>query len=480
MTGRTDERAGGGKPPEADPLIDSETAAEIERVCKEARERSFRSGEPVLATVAVRVPGVPALRFLESLDSLAVAGWWSAPEIEVAGAGVAAEVTAEGTNRFSDLSDGLESIFADAVTSGREPLALVGTAFDERDPGHAWPGFACAHAFVPGIELLREDDFSTLVVSVSVTADDVAGEDKLAGAIEEGMRAIEAAGIEEAPVAPMEVPLEVGYTPDRIAWDAAVASALGAMEAGHLRKVVLARRRSFETREPWSAIRIANALEERYPDAYCYLAIRGDVAFIGASPELLVSLRNGIVRSTPAAGTVPGGDTYRENRHLAGGLDTPKARLEQELVTESVYSTFLVFCHDISVTLPAVTPAGPVQHLQTTLEGHLTREATVMQIAADLQPTPAVGGLPRAEALRHISEHEGFDRGWYSGAIGAVGSDGSGSLAVALRCALVSPGRIDIFAGAGIVEGSDAAEERAEVDMKLGVVGEVIASLVRG
>jgi salicylate biosynthesis isochorismate synthase len=98
-----------------------------------------------------------------------------------------------------------------------------------------------------------------------------------------------------------------------------------------------------------------------------------------------------------------------------------------------------------------------------------------LRLAETIHPTPAVGGVPYEEALEFIADAEGFDRGWYAGPIGIVHPDGSGSLAVALRGALLHDGVIDLFAGGGIVEGSIPDEELREVEMKLRSVASVLS-----
>ncbi len=84
-----------------------------------------------------------------------------------------------------------------------------------------------------------------------------------------------------------------------------------------------------------------------------------------------------------------------------------------------------------------------------------------------LHPTPAVGGLPRGEALQLIREIEAMDRGWYAGPIGIVDRWGDGDFGVAIRSALVGEGEALLYAGAGIVAGSDPSQEHAETELKL-------------
>ena len=116
---------------------------------------------------------------------------------------------------------------------------------------------------------------------------------------------------------------------------------------------------------------------------------------------------------------------------------------------------------------PGILALRDVQHLVTPMEGVLREETGILELAQRLHPTPAVGGEPRDAALDLIAEHEGFDRGWYAGPVGWLGSDGDGDLMVALRCGLVDGREAMLFAGCGIVADSDPALEWEESRIKL-------------
>jgi isochorismate synthase EntC len=91
----------------------------------------------------------------------------------------------------------------------------------------------------------------------------------------------------------------------------------------------------------------------------------------------------------------------------------------------------------------------------------------VLDLVARLHPTPAVGGFPRGQALAAIHRLEAIDRGWYAGPFGWAGLDGEGEFAVAIRSALVSGSTASLFAGSGIVAGSDPEAELIETELKL-------------
>ena len=108
-----------------------------------------------------------------------------------------------------------------------------------------------------------------------------------------------------------------------------------------------------------------------------------------------------------------------------------------------------------------------VAHLRTRFEGILAKPHHVLDLVARLHPTPALGGAPRAAALAWLAAHEHIERGLYAGPFGAFDRAGNGEFAVAIRSGLFAAGEAQLFAGAGIIEGSAACSELCETRWKL-------------
>ena len=108
-----------------------------------------------------------------------------------------------------------------------------------------------------------------------------------------------------------------------------------------------------------------------------------------------------------------------------------------------------------------------VQHLYSPLTGTLTADSHILELVERLHPTPASGGLPRQSALSLIRTHESFDRGWYAGPVGWIDGKGGGEFAVAIRSALLRQNEARLYAGCGIVAGSDPQREYEESRLKL-------------
>lgn len=428
----------------------------------EAAQTARDLGHPVLATVAIPDPEAQQLALLAN----PTAGWWSQPGFSAAGCGIAEEVTARGLGRLTDLADATEELFEGAVSRGHEAFAFTGAGFADGPYSDGWEPFASASAWVPELTVVDEGGWRWLMATVSVDAPrENAARQRLSRLLQQGTG--------PAALTDTRASTSGQFTPSDAGHLAAVERALDLIGSGEIQKVVLARR--LRARSSASVSSVVAALAARYPDFYGYAVIRNGSAFVGASPELLIGSEGRTLRSAPAAATVPSAGSPAADRKLAGGLDSVKSRWEQELVVDAVREALEPLCESIQVSPPMVISAGPVQHLSSVVEGKLRRRIHVLRLADVIHPTPAVGGLPREEALELISEVEGFDRGWYAGPIGVVHPDGHGSFAVALRGALLHDGLIDLFAGGGIVEGSIPDEELREVEMKLRAVASVLS-----
>ena len=252
----------------------------------------------------------------------------------------------------------------------------------------------------------------------------------------------------------------------RAHWYKAVEEALARIGAGTLAKVVLARSVTVEADSAFDLATVVERLRRAHPSCFTY-AVGG---FVGASPELLVRRRGQLVTSRPMAGTVERRDTVAEDdRALAGMASSTKELSEHRLVVEAVTGALERVCEEVSASArPEVARLATVAHLATTVVGRLRPPApSALGVATLLHPTPAVAGSPLPAALQAIAELEGIDRGPYAGPVGWVDSRGDGDWAVAVRCATVQGATAELYAGAGIVSGSQPAAEWAETQAKL-------------
>ena len=248
-------------------------------------------------------------------------------------------------------------------------------------------------------------------------------------------------------------------------WMEAVARALKMIQAGHLRKVVLARDVEVWSKTPFAADRLLERLHRAFPECFTFLV----AGLVGASPELLLRQRNGTVESMALAGTAPRHPDPHRDRELAKGLlASPKNLHEHALTVESVEENLAPLCARLDHhTRPALQELANLRHLVTSFQGTLAKPTTCFDILERLHPTAAVGGLPRRSAMEAIRRLEGIDRAGYAGPVGWFDPAGGGEWAIALRCAQLNDTGARLFAGAGIVAGSLPEEELAETRLKL-------------
>ncbi len=236
-----------------------------------------------------------------------------------------------------------------------------------------------------------------------------------------------------------------------------------------LSKVVLAREVFADADAPFDRAAILRRLQARFPGCFVF-HVDG---FLGASPELLVRRQGSLVRAQPMAGTAPrGADPTADDELAAALLASPTYRHEHQITIDMVYDTLLPWCSYLDYEAePSIVAVANVQHLATFVEGRLSDPPpSVLELVAALHPTPAVSGWPRDAAVAWIEANEGFDRDRYAGAVGWVDGAGNGAWAVSIRCAEVHGARARLFAGNGIVAGSDPDTELAETEAKLAAV----------
>ena len=249
---------------------------------------------------------------------------------------------------------------------------------------------------------------------------------------------------------------------------AAVTTARDAVRSGVLTKAVIAREVIVSSPEPIDVHAVLLRLKATFGSSHRY-SVDG---FVGASPELLISVAGNAVRSHPLAGTTPRtGDPDTDQRAAAELLASEKNQIEHRVVIDMIHDTLLPWCSYLDwQPEPSIISVANVQHLSTAMEGHLSDpRPNVLELVTALSPTPALGGFPKAEALALIAEVEGFVRGNYGGAVGWVNAAGDGTWAVAIRCAELSPDRrtARLVAGGGIVADSEPLSELAETQAKL-------------
>jgi menaquinone-specific isochorismate synthase len=251
-------------------------------------------------------------------------------------------------------------------------------------------------------------------------------------------------------------------------WSAIVAEAVRRIAAGAVEKIVLARDLVAIADRPIDLRLPLHRLASSYPGCWTF-AVDG---LIGATPELLVRRERGLITSRVLAGTIRRTGDDEHDLALAASLARSSKDLEEhEFAVRSVAEALQEHCQSMLVPeSPFVLHLPNVMHLATDVSGVAANGASALGLAAALHPSAAICGTPTAVARDLIAELEGMSRGRYSGPVGWLDASGDGEWGIALRCGQADPdepSRMRLFAGCGIVAGSDPAAELAESNAKL-------------
>ncbi|HVB42766.1 MAG TPA: fluoride efflux transporter CrcB [Streptosporangiaceae bacterium] len=471
----------------ADPREQATLGAHVElsAVGAERDEAAWRvPGRLIVRTVAVPDPG-DLIGALPEPDALA----WVRRGDGLVGWGTAARITLPaGQDRFLAAEKWLRELFDSArvedalAVPGSGPVAFGSFTFDPTSDGSV--------LVVPRAVLGRRDGQAWLT---TIGSEPESGSEPEPGPEPEpesepesgsGSEPGAAAGPRpgdsgacqaDPPVLPTPVPR---LTPDGIRWadgnltppqwERAVASAVAAISAGNLRKIVLALELNATAAADIDSRVLLDRLAERYPDCYTFAC----AGLVGATPELLIRRTDRQLHSLVLAGTVPrGGTPYSDDALGATLLASAKNQDEHQYAVADVRAALRPLCADLRVEpQPSLLRLANVQHLATQVSGELAAgEATshsALALAAALHPTAAVCGTPAEAAMELIRELEGMDRGRYSGPVGWVDAKGNGEWGIALRCAQVTGKHARLIAGCGIVAGSEPSAELAEAQTK--------------
>ena len=248
-----------------------------------------------------------------------------------------------------------------------------------------------------------------------------------------------------------------------------VSSALDKIYANHLTKVVLADALDVIASNHFNLFKSLNNLRQIHPNCYIFSTSNGKGQnFIGASPERLISIHQQQLITDALAGSAPRGKTPAEDAANANSLiNSEKEKHEHSLVIDFITQRLSHIGLLPQVLPPRLRQLTNIQHLWTPISALVPPNVHPLKIVAQLHPTPAVAGAARDIACAEIRRYENFERGLYAAPLGWVDSHGNCEFIVGIRSALIDGDRARLYAGAGIVAGSDPEKEFAEVQLKL-------------
>ena len=401
--------------------------------------------DDAITCIASPAPVVDAAQLVDAWRDGPVMSWTSR-DLTIVGMGVARELRASGPTRWRDIAAQARALRVHG------PARFVGGgAFA---PGAAdrapWQGFGDAWFVLPRWTYVRDGSGAQLVLALDGPRARWDGElAMLLDACRGGAVAQEQPGVVELQRA------------DGDEYRRQVAAITAAIARGACSKIVAARTCTVALAGRVREAGMLAALDARHADCV-RLLVRppGAGTLVAATPERLVRRTGELVECDALAGT--------RSENADALMASAKDRREHDLVVTAIRAAL----EDAGATVDA--PAEPlvrtlrhVVHLHTPFRAVLDRPRHVLELVERLHPTPAVGGTPTPVAVEWIRTHEPVQRGWYASPVGWFDGDGNGELAVAIRSGVLAGNRAHLWAGGGIVAGSDPDYELAETELKL-------------
>jgi isochorismate synthase len=483
-------------------------SADLEAAVQAALGAAARTGETQWAVLQAEISPCDVLAAFEASESQDRFYWERPAEgRSIAAFGCAEAIEAEGVGRFAEASERAELLFARLhvfgqgapVTAG--PFLVGGFAFSNAASTEPhWRNFPTGRLVLPEVAIAVAGGRAWCTVVRPVQPAQVAQSDQTAQSVQTAQvspsiqsearaRAIcddLRAGFEQAgrslanrslidastrSIAEAGDPLEYLACADRAhtEYRAQVEAALREIADGGFEKVVLARSVSVREKGDYDPCALLDTLRRAHPTCAIFAVARPGAVFLGASPECLVRLVDGRVETASVAGSAPRGRSPEEDLELGRQLrESKKEQTEHAFVVRALCDALTPHCDALEVReSPRLMRLQDIQHLETPITGHLRARRSILELLGSIHPTPAIAGAPREAALEWLNANENLDRGWYSGPIGFTDSRGGGEFYAALRSAVLRGSEARLFAGAGVVNGSDPEAELRETRLKL-------------
>ena len=382
-----------------------------------------------------------------------------------------AKLNVEGKKRFDNTQEFIKSCLANTITIGSINHPFSGAhffcifGFFDKNAQTNYP-FPTATVFLPRWQVARYSDRCILVANLVIDADV-----NLEILFQQFCQTIEK-------ITSLENSLNNKiYQQNFIKQDLngtnnfkhSVLSSLKSISANHLNKIVIAHALDITSASLFNIFQSLNNLRTFHPNCYIFSTSNGEGQnFVGASPERLISIQNKELMTDALAGSAPRGKTPVADADLANRLlSSEKESREHQVVIDFITQRL----HYLGITPhllpPRLRQLANIQHLWTPIQAKVPANVHPLEIVAELHPTPAVAGVARDIACEQIRYYENFERGLYAAPLGWVDYRGNSEFIVGIRSALIDGDRASLYAGAGIVAGSDPDKELAEIQLKL-------------
>lgn len=475
--------------PEIKVNVSNETGSFLRTLlCSDRFEHFVRKEQPergpAYLTLSIPFENIDPLAVLELIGKPGESRFfWERPdhELALAAGGRVAHLKSTGIGRFDHISRQATALFnrsktfSDIMHSMAGAHLVGGFSFFDHQPEGSWRSLGNTAFVLPEWLLIRDGQFSILNITRTWNASDTAESlrtwyinwyEQFVSTLQ---RHLERSRILKDPEYSGRDIVVTETGKEKNTWVKRVEQAIEAIKEHKFQKIVLARELRIPVKKKISATKLIHSLRREYPSCYSFLfQLNAEAAFLGSTPEKLLSLQSPYIKTEALAGSISRGKTAtRDAINEKKLLESTKDLEEHDYVLQVLRQKLA------PITESLVHPPGPVikkyanvQHLCTPVAATLSSNHNAIDILGRLHPTPAVGGFPQHDAVQYIQPMEQIQRGWYAGPFGWFNSNRRAEFSVAIRSGLVSRSQVRFFAGAGIVEDSDPLTEWEETRLK--------------
>ncbi|WHZ02099.1 isochorismate synthase [Neobacillus sp. YX16] len=431
-------------------------------------------GRPILISEVHKMDSIEPISFFYSGTEryLGERFYWKDPSAEMVliGLGISKQIQSDqATDRFFHVEEEWKGFLKDSLIfnpykeNGLGPVMFGGFSFDPHKPKTTlWSKYADSLFHIPKFMLTIVEGQTFLTTNIVCTQnDDYTLFEKV---INERVQLLNSPKEIEIKRAKLLETKEI--FPQE--WKQSVDDVVEDLKTGSLKKVVLARELRLFFDQRVKAEVILKNLYNQQQDSFIFVFESNGDCFIGATPERLVKKQGNDVFSTCLAGSIKRGKTDEEDRMLGQTLLNDKKNLiEHGYVVEMIKEALEESCEEIILPdKPQLMKIRDIQHLYTPVIGKCQKDASLLLLVERLHPTPALGGLPKEEAIEKIREVEELDRGFYAAPLGWCDYRGNGEFSVSIRSGLIQDKEASLFAGCGVVANSDSESEYLETSLK--------------
>ena len=376
-------------------------------------------------------------------------------------------------NEFNLITNEIDILLNKLITNHDEfpefnfPVFLMTAKFPSNKISEEWDNFNQINFIIPKISLYKNSE--NYFILYNTLSDTFSNHENLNEILEGQFEKI--IKLESKLTVSEQTKCEISFieeSDDKKSWEEKISTLLDIIKSNDADKIVLARRLKYKCAQEINWQFIFDDLVEKYPGCTNFLIKSNSSIFFGSTPELFARFNGKELFTEALAGSIMRGSNPDEDKKLEDELlHSVKNKFEHDSVTNNIFNILSNHLESIEIDQnTTIKKLFYIQHLHTGIRGRLKPNVKILDIISSFFPTPAVCGLPKEKAIETISHLENFERGLFAGLFGWLNCQCSGEFNVTIRSALLKDNFLYVYAGGGIVEGSDANDEFDETNLK--------------